>query len=180
MNTIRVHILPDDYVAAIRLHQRPRGVRAAIGIMLLALACVAFVLAAWNLLHGRMDAADAIVVAAAIYLALWFFVLLPKRIRRLYWQQRALQQPHELDVGDDGIATRHPLGHGVLPWTNVHKWKESGDLFLVYHSDMLFNIVPKRGFESTQAVDDFREKLAAHVGPANAPVVRTSASTTAA
>lgn len=50
------------------------------------------------------------------------------------------------------------------PWSDYLRWKEGGKCFLLYMSDNLFQIVPKRFFHSDSDIDTFREMLTMRIG----------------
>jgi len=164
---MQFQILPEDYIAAVRLNYRPRRVWAYVGSVVLMLAAIAFLPGVWDLLRGRGDVWDIAGLVAIAYFPTWYFVFLPRRIRKLYKQQRVLHEPHEIMFDATGISTTYSLANGTLPWSHVHKWRESKDLLLVYHSDAMFSIFPKRHFDPPSELDRFRELLASRVGPAN-------------
>lgn len=164
---MQFRILPEDYLAGVRLNLRPRAAWAAVGLVVLALAALAIMLGVWDLMHGKAEAWDVIGVLAIGYFPVWYFVYLPIRVRKLYKQQRMLNEPHEVTFSESGVSTTHSTGSGTLPWSNIHKWRESDELFLIYQSDALFSIFPKRHFGLAGEIERFRHFLASSVGPAN-------------
>lgn len=159
-----LRIFPEDYIAAVRLNYKPRKVWAVIGLFVVLLAVIAFVLGVRDIARGKGDIWDVIGLPAIAYPPLWYFVFLPRRIRKLYKQQRALHETHDVTFDEAGIATTYAFAKGVMPWSHVHKWRESEDLFLVYHSDAMFSIFPKRDFLPASDADRLREQLMLRVG----------------
>lgn len=164
---MQFRILPEDYIAAVRLNYRPRPVLASVGVVVLMLAATAFLLGAWDLLRGRGDVWDIAGIAAIACFPMWYFVFLPWQIRRLYRQQRALREPYDVAFDAAGISMTSALASSTFPWLHVHKWRESKQLLLVYHSDAMFSIFPKRYFDSPLEIDRFRELLTSRGGSAS-------------
>ncbi|HEX9347446.1 MAG TPA: YcxB family protein, partial [Gemmatimonadales bacterium] len=90
---------------------------------------------------------------------------LPRRVRRVYSQQRNLQLPFESVCTESGIESSNANSTNRLPWNHLIRWKEGPALFVVYQSDLIFNIVPKRCFAEPDQVDAFRSLLTERLGP---------------
>lgn len=90
---------------------------------------------------------------------------LPRRVRRVYSQQRSLQLPFEGVCTESGIESTNANTTSRLPWSHLIRWKEGPTLFVVYQSDLMFNIVPKRCFAQPEQVDEFRALLTERLGP---------------
>ena len=139
---------------------------AAIGWLVVALFVLVFALSGWSLLKGKANWHDFWGPAAGAYLAVWHWWLVPRRLRKLYSQQKGVQEPVSVELRPEGLFFASIRGSGLLPWSHVHKWRESAHLLLVYHSDALYNVLPKRDLSSSE-VQQIRQGLLEHVGPAN-------------
>jgi len=53
-----------------------------------------------------------------------------------------------------------------MKWDNFVRFLESDDIFVLFHSDLIFNILPKRAF-TTDEVDRFRELILRKIPIAN-------------
>lgn len=164
---MRIQILPEDYLAGVRLNMRPRKTWAIAAIALLATGAVGVGSFRWRAVTGEMGWPELIVAALVAWLVLWLWVFLPRQVRKLYLQQRSLQEPFEAAFDAAGMRFNNARGDATLPWTDVHKWRESKRLFLIYQSDALFHLLPKRCFGSEAEQKDLRELLLAQVGPPN-------------
>ena len=71
--------------------------------------------------------------------------------------------PARLQITDTGVTASNSFGQGTYPWSHFHKWKEGKSLLLVYYSDVLFIIVPKRCFDRQEDLDRFRNLLLTNV-----------------
>ena len=115
-------------------------------------------------LHGQ-DLQVLLLTAGSLgFCALVFFVILPLNAKRIYRQQKWLQLPADIHVTGESYHVKSEFGEATLPWKGFHKWKENRHLFLVYQSDILFHMWPKRCFPSPEAADEFRAILQRQIG----------------
>jgi hypothetical protein len=149
----------EDLMAAQWLHMRPRRTMGVIGILLLGLAVLAMV---GSFLHGKQSLTDPmlwILPVVLVYLALLFFVWFPRKVRRSYSQRKDFKHEISMVVTSDSLEMRTEQGYSVKPLTDYLKWKEGKNVFLLYLSDHLFHIVPKRFFAAHEDVDSFRDVI---------------------
>jgi hypothetical protein len=57
-----------------------------------------------------------------------------------------------------------PTAEAQLKWGNFIRFLESDDIFMLFHSDLIFNILPKRAFAADE-IDQFRELLRRKIAP---------------
>jgi len=142
----------NDHVRAIRTHQkysrhekRLRFLVPAASLLLL----VYWLLFEKDALAIAMTAAYAVVVT--IFLARPLF--LRRWARRVYRQQKALHRPMTLELGTEGlVSTQENGGRGLLAWADCYRWLESADDFVIYQSEALFHLIPKRILDESQVV----------------------------
>ena len=159
---VHVQLTPEDYIAASRLHQRA-GTWAGRHFL--------FVVVVWLLLVGfgvlvLSQTGEWVILAAAIGGAVgwawsWYYQL-PVRCRRIFRQQKALQRPYTMEFAEAGMKFSSEGTSSSRPWSEFHKWVEGPEQFLLYYSDLMFNLIPKR-FVSEQPA--FRELLAVRIPP---------------
>lgn len=164
---MQITISPSDYISAVRLGLKPRPIFAVLLGLLAALALVGLALAARSAVLGRASWVDLLCFLAICYFPYWYWLYLPWRVRRLYQQQRSIQEPFSVEFEDQGLRFRNSNGEGLLPWRHLHRWRESKSAFVLYESDALIHILPKRHFESPMSAARFREMLEREAGPAN-------------
>jgi len=153
-----------DYRAAQYVHLRPRPWLRYVGVLLLVLVVVVLLAGLWPDFATPSSGTSSLTIAALLaYLAILFFIYLPWRFGRLYQQQKAFHAPVRLQVTEEGVTTTSSVGHAVLPWSHFRKWKEGKAVFLLYITDALFTVVPKRFFEREDEMVSFRKLLAANV-----------------
>ena len=131
----------NDYIRAQYLHLRPRLLYKIIGVVVLALVVWGY----WLALNDTpYDAWDILFLALPILLVFQFTVYLPWKTRRLYRQQKAMQRHLTYTIDDHGISVESDNGTWKTPWEDVHRFKMNDRLILLYVSDCLYQILPKR------------------------------------
>jgi hypothetical protein len=162
MVTIRVLYTPQDFVAANWIHWRPRAVLGWLGILIASLFAVALVDSFF--LHSEPAGwLDWAALGVPAYFAYFFGVHLPYKCRKAYRQRKDLQRECEF-VADGSTLKLETLGGSMnKPWSDYLKWKEGKAAFLVYMSDNVYHLLPKRCFESEADIGKFRELLVARV-----------------
>jgi len=157
-------LLPEDYVRAQYLHIRPRFAFKVFGVLIF----LAVLWAMWYSLFGDDNEsfvlADLILPAGILYVGLFFFVYIPWKTRRTYKQQKSLQREAKMTFDESGFSAANEFGSGITPWSDYVRWKENDHLFLLYISDPLYHMVPKRMFSKTDDVDQLRQILLTNIG----------------
>jgi hypothetical protein len=158
-------IEPRDYLRAQYLHLRPRPFLCWVGMgfLVVALMAVVSILCKSKWTGADLRSLMGLVISFAV-IAFIFFVRMPLLTRRIFRQQKLLHHPIAVHVTRESCHAKFELGESTLPWTTFHKWKENRHLFLVYQSDALFHMWPKRCFPSPEAVNEFRAILESQIG----------------
>ncbi len=161
MDQIPVQLTLADLQAAQRLHMRAASLRTLVYFAVFIAVVGAYF--SWSApRHTPTDMFAAFVtvglvgtafLAALNLLSRW--IVLPIRARRIFQQQKNLQRPYRVSWDAEGVQTSSANGNSKIPWMEFLKWRESAQLFLLYRSDVLFQMYPKRCFTPAQ-VDDFR------------------------
>ncbi len=94
----------------------------------------------------------------------WYYCILPRRIRKIYRQQKLLHDEITMILTDTGLESKTPHGGGKLAWALFHKWKRSNKVIIVYQSDVLYNVFPIRAFDKAEDVEWFCGILGGKVG----------------
>jgi YcxB-like protein len=162
-----------DYVHATRFHcwrsaMTPKALltRLVFGVVALALGC----LIGWAATGG--SSADlfaalaanrvaflAVIVLVPFALPLVQQALIPWRMRRFYAQQKSVQLPHDMSWNREGIIFETRDSRAVIPFGNIHYWRESNQAILLYQNDMIPNFVLKRAFVSQDQLASFLAEL---------------------
>ena len=156
-----------DYLHAQRLHGRNRGVKRVLGVTL-AIWYVVLIIASGiaAVTDSRWGMTFSILVAVGLVYLLQRFILLPRRSRRIFGQQRSLHAPFRIEFSDRGVASQSETITGNHPWDHYVKWKEDEDYYLLYLSDIMFLIIPKRFLDGPTASHDLQDILQRKLGHA--------------
>jgi hypothetical protein len=81
------------------------------------------------------------------------FLLLPRRTRKLFAQQRSIQRRFDYGWSDEGLEASSDLGSVRRGWREFHGWRRGPSAFLIYHNDQLFEFLPLRAMTGEEAED---------------------------
>jgi len=156
VNDARVRLEADDYVAAQRLHTRWTSRQIVVCVAALFAGIVLAVLARREpvLFVGACGLAGG-AAGASIGREFWRRFLLPRRARRIFAQQKNLQQPFEIRWDDDGLRGVSERGSSHTPWSDYLKWSQDDRIILLYLSDVMFQMLPKRCFGQPAQLEAF-------------------------
>ena len=143
-----------DYVAAQWLHIRPRRIFAVLGVLIL---CGAL----WALWVAR----SWVLLASLGYLVLWALYI-PFKAKRSFLQHKALSEPVEMQVRNEGLFFKRENGEGLVPWNHIVKWRWNDRLALLYPTSSLFHMVPRHFFATDEMYQSFRNQVQEKVGNA--------------
>ena len=151
-----------DYLNSQLLHMQPSSfVRVVLygGFSLLALASITILYMSFV---GQLAVDISYILPVFILIVvfpLYRYVLLPNRVKKIFTQQKTLSLPIEYEFTEIGLNTSNEVGNSTLPWTYFIKWKENKELIMLYHSDVLFNMIPKRFFADPQQIETVKSFL---------------------
>lgn len=77
-----------------------------------------------------------------------------------------MQLPFAFRPEGEAVFIKSEISDEKVPWSYFIKWKEGKKTFVLYHSDIMFRIIPKRCFVSPSEMTQFRELLQWKLGPA--------------
>ncbi len=161
---------PEDHVGARRLSLRPtrkvRLVLGVVGMLVLGLLAADFVRGAKA---GHARPLLPMLLGGGVFLLAWYYVLLPRQIRRIYrTDDTAPPEPVLGEISVAGVAVSTAGMKGALTWDRVERWKHDARLIVLFADDGAHTIIPRRGFaadaEHAAALALLREHLGA---PAN-------------
>jgi hypothetical protein len=90
-------------------------------------------------------------------------VTLPRRAKRIMAQQKGLSGEIAVTWDEATIEVRNANGHGRLAWGDYSRWLEDDTMLVLFQSDNVLNLLPKR-FLSDEQVSDIRNRLTAALG----------------
>jgi hypothetical protein len=148
---------PEDLVSAAWVHLRPRKSLALVGLLLLALVVgMTMFIFLTGSAHEVGWAAWAM-PGFTLYGALVFGVGIPYKCRRSYAQRKDLQRPCTFAAGEGGFEFSTEGITGTKKWSDYLKWKEGEKCFMLYMSDNVYQVIPKRFLQSEDDARAFRE-----------------------
>jgi hypothetical protein len=164
---LQTQLTAEDYVEARLLHG---WVRAYIIYTLLILTIILLILAVSG---ARLNSptGNGCVLGLAIALALGLKTVpraVARRSRRIFAQQKSLHVTREILISDTTISSKSDRGDARLPWSDFYKWNGNDKIILLYPSENLFHMFPRRWFTSGE-FGEFKDLLAQKVGPAGKP-----------
>jgi hypothetical protein len=87
---------------------------------------------------------------------------LPRDWARLFEQQKSLHEPFSYTWDQAGLMVSTPLGQARRPWAHFVRHAEDARSILLYHSDAMFELIPKRWFDDTSILDALRTEISRH------------------
>lgn len=113
-------------------------------------------------------------VILLVFFVIFLFFVNPITVGDQVEKNERLQSETTWEVSEEGVAISTPYAQSKFDWGTLGTVYETGDQFLLAYSanKRMFQILPKRAFESREQVDDFRSLAARKVGPVlKAPTV---------
>jgi hypothetical protein len=105
----------------------------------------------------------AIITAATLGLLFWSFllacilamnyILIPRRSRRAFRQLKSLQSQTQINWTSERIRFQSAQGNSDFDWRDFVRIVHGRDVILLFQSDYLFNLIPKRAVSDDQASD---------------------------
>lgn len=89
---------------------------------------------------------------------------MPWNTRRVFLQQKTLHVEHQIMISSEMIETNSEYGVTRMPLSDFCKYKVGKNLILLYQSEALFHIFPRRFFTSEKDFKAFLSYLEAHLG----------------
>ena len=152
---------PSDYVRAQYLHIRPRPLYKILGSIVAAL----FLWAAWlALTSDDFGGFDILFLVTIVAFILNFTLYIPWKTKLVYRQQKALQRKLTFKFDDTGAEVSHENGQSTLPWSDYLKWKKNDHLILIYLSDCVYHMLPRRMFVDQTEFEKLGDLLTEKIG----------------
>ena len=84
---------------------------------------------------------------------------LPRTWRQQFEQQKSLQEHFTYSWNDTGLEVSTNLGQARRPWSHFARHAEDAHFILLYHSDAMFELIPKRWFDDTSTLESLRTEI---------------------
>ena len=151
--TVSGVISEQEFLAAHRLHRRRTVNRQLLlhGSLVVVGLVVAFTM---HVVAGLVLAGAGVGGLAGEWALSRFF--LPRRHKKTYRQQVTLHQKVTCSWDGDGLRANAESGHAMRRWSDYVRALEDKQVFILYQSDVLFEIFPKSWFVEEEHIDSFR------------------------
>ena len=148
---LTIHITLDDYIAAHRMHHQ-RG--TAIFLLVSTVILIAGLLLAavgWKwaiaLVGGGIGG-----LLGGLWDDRWG---VPGKVRKLYDQFKGISEPAEISWDDEYLRGKSADGQGQRKWEDYVQLKENEQIILLYITEQLWQVMPKRFFASAAQKEEF-------------------------
>lgn len=155
-------IEPQDLTHALRLHFR-QHLRSRAGLIRLAITWILGVAVYGILMANLVDPHDAflsilsfaiLVLVAIIGIPfLIVYTLGGRAARRTFNEQKTLQKPLHFSWSESGVHLWSDFGEARLQWSDFPKARQDRHCILLYESQRLYRIVPKRVLTNDQITE---------------------------
>ena len=100
-----------------------------------------------------------------VFLIIWVtvFLILRRTGRRLWEAQPNMALPTAAEATTQGLRIEDAHSTRQYKWSAFTKWRESDALFMLYLSDVTFQLIPKRALATPGQVEEFRRLLEQNV-----------------
>jgi YcxB-like protein len=165
MITLQCKLTPEDYIKALYLNMRPSPWLKYVGIAALAFCLVMLVSAAFssNRYIGGFRTFVPMLGIGLFYVFILFYSI-PRNARRIFSQQKTLQVEYKTVISPEVIETTSENGSMRMNLSDFHKYKVSKDLVLLYQSQAIFHMFPRRFFATEEDFELFISYLEDHLG----------------
>lgn len=165
MITLQGKCEPKDYINAQYLHLRPKPWFKYVAIALLSL-CLVILLASASSPDSLLNALSIFVpiLIWGLFYIFILFVIMPWNMRRIYSQQKILHVEYTTVISPETIESSSKNGTMKMRLSDFHKYKVGKDMILLYQSQALFHMFPRRFFVSEEDFQTFISYLEANLG----------------
>ena len=98
---------------------------------------------------------SAVVTVVAVYL----FIAFRGRLKKAWDADEKVQKPQFLQVTVEGISFENEYATNFFKWSAFPRFLESPNLFILYSSPIMMNVIPKRVFSKPSELTWFRTVL---------------------
>ena len=155
MTPLRFKISEAAMIRAAWLNSSRYNARIAVFTLVVALLVSGiFIAQADHMTIDRIVLQVILTVAGACLIAVivvWLIrhIVLPMQVRKNLRQQKALSEEMQLSWTQDAFCYAAGQSRTVMAFTDLHGFKVSEDIILLYHSDFLYNLILTDAFGDT-------------------------------
>lgn len=151
----------DDFLAAQRLHRRPVMRRLFIVLAVMFVLGVLMMTMGYFMLGAIFVGAGAGGFIGELFVSRFSRA---RKLRRIYRQQASFRASYTYSWDEESLKAESETGQGRRLWTDYIRIREDERMFLLYHSDVMFEMLPKSWFRDQDQVDAFRRLAEQGVG----------------
>lgn len=167
MITLQGKLKPEDYIQAQYLHMQPSPWLMYLGIAFLSFCLVIVVSLTPVSVPLTTILSTVFFNALAPLVVFYVFMLLfviPWNARRIFAQQKTLQVEYQTVISPEMMESTSEYGTMRMRLSDFNKYKVGKDLILLYHSQLVFHMFPRRFFASEEDFNTFLSYLEANLG----------------
>lgn len=135
----KFRISEKDYVNALRLYGRLTPKMMALYLLV---AGALVLLAIFGPTLFRSGAIGGLIGGGIVVIFGRYFIT-PLLGKRHYRKYKAIYDEFVIGLSDDGVCIEFSNAKGILPWSDILKWRENEEFLLIYLMPRLYHIVPK-------------------------------------
>jgi hypothetical protein len=116
----------------------------------------------WHLereLVGSVLIVTGTIAIALLFIGLARYVIYPFHARRNFRQQKALSDEMGLSWADKDFIYETGKSRTEMPFANLHGYRASSEIIILYLSDAIYYMVPAEAFGDTVTFGSFKRKL---------------------
>lgn len=131
-------------------------------IMIVFCALALFFAVALLFLYASGSAISKVNLYIIVFYIVYVFLIIPLmvyvRTKKQYESNKNLHKPITYDFTDEGVELKSDDISSRYRWENVYQVRESKNLFYIYQSKAVANLLPKRNFSAEEIVE-FRDLI---------------------
>lgn len=143
----------EHHLHALRLHRR-KAVKVLVGVLL---ACAVIGVVALATDHHT---SGLILVCGGVGGAISAFaqsrLTLPRQVAKIHRQQASLHAHYTCSWDEEWLSVASEHVQAKRRWSDYAKVRENEEVLLLYHSDVMFEVLPKAWFNGQAQMDEFR------------------------
>src|SRR5207344_2412954 len=103
----------------------------------------------WQIFESRLlQLAVVCVLTMVAALSLYYWFAIPRLAKKQFAQLRSAQRSKSAQIDDHGLRFRDEFENTLVPWSDVWRWSEAKEGFLLYLTERHVFILPNRAFQT--------------------------------
>jgi hypothetical protein len=143
----------EHHLHALRLHRR-KTVKVLVGVLLACAVIGVVALATDHLFSGLILVCGG--VGGAISAFAQSRLTLPRQVAKIHRQQASLHAHYTYSWDEEWLSVASEHVQAKRRWSDYAKVRENEEVLLLYHSDVMFEVLPKAWFNGQAQMDEFR------------------------